>query len=253
MAGLRVNKGNNNNKKKKKKKHGDESITTIKSLPNELLVEILAKVASRSIFDLCKVKLCCKDFLYAAEDDYVYHHASMEKFALVPLPWFTGQGEFSFLKRCRESGNSKISYREGMVQYFRSSSLISGFENLKKAAMEGHNDAKYVYCMLLMCCEDEQERKRGFDLFCSLKASTCVARCRKRVRCYIRKMWLSNNPVVRNHNLSFCTTCQSGRMKKISTGWIGDGDGDDDANIGISCEYCRVDYELVLFCNMFQV
>ncbi|TKY54148.1 putative F-box protein [Spatholobus suberectus] len=176
MADLRVKKGSN------KKQHRDGSVTTIKSLPKELLVEIFAKVGTRSIFDLCMVKLCCKEFLRAAEDDYVYRHASMENFALVPLPWFTGEKESSFLKRCRESGNSEIAYREGMVQYFNSSKVESGLENLKKAALEGHDEAKYVYCMLLMCRQEEGERKQGFDVFCSLKASTCVWRCRKRFR-----------------------------------------------------------------------
>ena len=115
MADLRVKKGSN-------KKHGSVSVTTIKSLPKELQVEIFAKVATRSVFDHCMIKLCCKEFLRAAEDNYVYRHASMENFALVPLPWFKGNNkEFPFLKRCRESGNSEILYREGMLQYFTSS------------------------------------------------------------------------------------------------------------------------------------
>ncbi|XP_027368690.1 putative F-box protein At1g67623 [Abrus precatorius] len=242
MADLRVNKGSN------KKQHRHESVTAIKALPNELLVEIIAKVASRSIVDLCKVKLCCKEFLHAAEDDNVYHHASMEKFALVPLPWFTGEKESSFLKRCRENGNSEISYREGMVQYFSSLRVKSGLENLKNAAMEGLDEAKYVYCMLLMCSEDEGERKRGFDLYCTLKRSTCVRRCRKRVKSFIRSMWVNNKIVVRNHKLSLCSTCDGERLKKLSRRWsslVEDEDGD-----GISCEYCSADYELGLFCNM---
>lgn len=172
MAVLGVKKGIDH------KKHEHGSATTKKSLPKELLVEIFAKVGTRSIVDLCMVKLCSKDFLHAAEDNYVYRHASMENFALVPLRWFTSEKESSFLKRGKQSGNSEIAYREGMVQYFTSSMVESGLDNLKKAALEGHDEAKYVYCMLLMCREEERERKQGFDIFCSLKASRCVSRCR---------------------------------------------------------------------------
>ncbi|KAG5011129.1 hypothetical protein AAZX31_07G229700 [Glycine max] len=241
MADLRVKKGSN-------KKHGSVSVTTIKSLPKELQVEIFAKVATRSIFDHCMIKLCCKEFLHAAEDDYVYRHASMENFALVPLPWFTGNKESSFLKRCRESGNSEILYREGMLQYFTSSRVELGLKNLKEAALEGHDDAKYVYCMLLMCGEDEGQRKQGFDLFCSLKESTSVIRCRKRVKSFVRSMWLKNKP---NGKSSFCGsgTCDSERQKQLSKRWSSFEDKDG----GISCQRCGADHELGFFCNMFGV
>lgn len=209
VAGLGVKKRRN----EKQHKH-DGSFTTVKALPKDMLVEIFAKVATRSIFDHCMIKLCCKEFLHAAEDDYVYRHASMENFALVPLPWFTGNKESSFLKRCRESGNSEILYREGMVQYFTSSMMELGLKNLKEAALEGHHDAKYVYCMLLMCGEDELgERKQGFDLFCSLKASsTSLIRCRKRVKSFVQNIWVNNNPAIKDHkSSSFCCsgTCDS--------------------------------------------
>ncbi|XP_020228445.1 F-box protein At2g35280 [Cajanus cajan] len=237
-------------------KESNKKQRTIKSIPKELLVEILAKVGTRSIVDLCMVKPCCKEFLDAAEDDHVYRHVSMENFALVPLPWFTREKESSFLKRCRESGNSEIAYREGMVQCFSSSSTLKlGLQNLKKAMLEGHHEAKYVYCMLLMCGEDEGEREEGFRLFCSLEASTCVGRCRKRVKSFVRSVWVRNNPLLRNHNLSFCCsgTCGGERLKKLSTRWSWPQDDEDVASIGVSCQRCRTDHELGLFCNIFGV
>lgn len=262
MADLRVKHGSNKKQsKKQRKQRNNECPSIIRALPNELLVEILGKVASTSMFDLCKVKLSCKELLHVAEDDHVYHHASMEKFAMVPLPWFTGERESSFLKRCRESGNSEIRYREGMVQYFSSLRVRTGLENLKKAALEGHGEAKYVYAMLLMCCENEDERKEGFHLFRDLKrkmASSCgIGRCRKRVRSFIRSMWV-NNPVVRNRGLSLChsSMCDcSERMQRVARrrwSWLVEDEDDDDC-VGISCEYCDGDYELSLFCKMFEV
>ncbi|KAL2339036.1 hypothetical protein Fmac_013482 [Flemingia macrophylla] len=228
---------------------------TIECLPKELLVEIFAKVGTHSIVDLCMVKPCCKKFLDAAEDDHVYRHASTENFALMPLPWFTGEKESSFLKRCKESGNSEIAYREGMVQCFSSSSSVElGLQNLKRATMQHHPEAKYGYCMFLMCGEDEGERKEGFDLFCSLAASTCVERCRKRVKSFVQSMWVRSIPVLRNHKLSFCcsTTCNNETVKKLSERcrWLED---EDIANIGVSCQGCRADYEVAFFPKIFGV
>ncbi|KAK7264633.1 hypothetical protein RJT34_32242 [Clitoria ternatea] len=248
MVYLRVKRGRN----MKNHRHGD-TITTIKSLPTELLVEIIAKVASHSLIDLCNMKLCCKEFLHVAEDDYVYHHVSMEKFPLVPHGWFQGKRESFFLKRCGESGNSEMLYREGMVQYFSSLKLKRGLENLKKATIEGHDEAKYVYCMILMSGKGEDERKQGFDLLCSLKGYTCVRRCRKRVKSFIKSLWLNNKPVFANHKFSLLCrsgTCDGGKLKNVSrSSWVNYEDGND---IDGLCDYCSADYELGLFSKMFE-
>ncbi|AES92025.1 F-box plant protein, putative [Medicago truncatula] len=162
MASLRVKKEINKPKSRKNQK----PISLVKTLPNDLLVNNVAKVASRSMIDLCKIKLSCKEFLNASEDDYVYQHAAMDN-------------------RCRESGNLEIIYREGMVQYFSTLMVDLGLKNLKKTALEGHHEAKYVYSMLLMAnCDDDEGRKLGFDLFDELKNSTgiTIVGCRKRVK-----------------------------------------------------------------------
>lgn len=212
----------------------------------------MGKVASRSTLELFKIKLTCKELRDAADDDSVFQHASFDVLALVPLPWFKRQEELSFLKRCEKMGNLEILYREGMVQYFTS---LNGIHTLKKAALKGHHDAKYVYSMILMSSEDEAERSYGFDLFRSLKKSTCITRCRKRVKALIRSMWM-NNPVVPNpRRLSLCrsNTCDSvARLhEKLTTRrWSS---LDEDYDIVVSCEYCCGDYEFRLFSNMFRV
>lgn len=252
MALLRAKKEIN----KLKKKNNASPINIVKTLPNELLVEIIGKVASNSMADLCQMKLTCKDFLDASEDGYVYQHASMENFALIPLPWFTDEKETSFLRRCRENDNLEILYREGMVQYFSTSMVDLGFENLKKAALEGHHEAKYVYSMLLMAnCEDDEGRELGFDLFGELRNSTCnrmVARCRKRVKSFIKSMWLKNHVVVQNMSSCCCSDTCGGtdKLKRHST-WSAD-EVDNDG-VGFSCKYCDGNYELGLFANIFRI
>src|ERR1044072_5763668 len=61
-------------RRRSKRQHtrkGAYSVTTIKSLSRDLLVEVVATVASRSFIDLHIIKICCKDFLDATEDSYV--------------------------------------------------------------------------------------------------------------------------------------------------------------------------------------
>ncbi|RYR76377.1 hypothetical protein Ahy_A01g000967 [Arachis hypogaea] len=171
-------------KKKKKKQVGQDHVfpsscsfsSGIKFLPNELLVEIFGKVASQSIVDLCKVKLSCKEFLNAAENDHVYQRASMENFSLVPLPWFTEQKECWFLKRCRESGNLEIAYREGMVEYFSSGDVDRGLEKLKKAAMNGHDEGKFRFTITKISVHHEYcvrfTMNTVFGSFCTIQNSS---------------------------------------------------------------------------------
>ncbi|KAG5011128.1 hypothetical protein JHK87_019643 [Glycine soja] len=206
-----------------------------------------------STSDLCNVKQCCEEFLDAAEDDHVYQQASLEKFALAPLAWFTSDSESLFLKRCKETGNTEIVYREAMVEYFTSSRVESGLENLKKVAMEGHDEEKSA--CFFMCSEDEGEKKQGFDIFCSFKASTSIImKCRNRVKAFVQSMWVNNKAVIRNRKTSFCpsVTCNSERLNKLSR-WTSSSEDEEAGSNAISCECCRVDYELGLFCNIFGV
>ncbi|XP_061339023.1 putative F-box protein At1g67623 [Gastrolobium bilobum] len=173
----------------------------IKTLPAKLLLKIFEKVASHSIEDISNVKVSCKHFLNLAEHNSVYKHTSLEKFACLPMTSASAQRPFVhevindchgepdeeykgmfewvmtpnehynrdhqlyFLKRCRESDNPEILYREGIVQYYQQSccSLRDkvALENLNTAAQNGHDEAKYVYYMLLMIGNDQDEQNLG--------------------------------------------------------------------------------------------
>ncbi|RDY06515.1 putative F-box protein, partial [Mucuna pruriens] len=136
---MSISKTSNNNN------NGSSSSSTpapIEALPRDLLVKIIAKVASDSVADLRNVKMCCKHFLDAAEDECVWQQVSLDKFPLFPL----NPKALSFLKRCKESGNIESVYREGLEEYFSyPKGNISGLGHLKLAAQKGHTEAKYVY------------------------------------------------------------------------------------------------------------
>jgi len=106
--------------------------SSIKSLPNELLTEVLGHVASTSFTDLFNVKLSCKYFLEVAKDDYIFQRISLEKFPVVPLR--ISNEASSFFKRCEESGNPESLFRQGMIDYFSLAMIESGLEYLKRVA-----------------------------------------------------------------------------------------------------------------------
>ncbi|KAK4256623.1 hypothetical protein QN277_006326 [Acacia crassicarpa] len=239
MANLRVRKACSRRRRRRR------SSSAIKVLPKELLMEVLARVASGSVSDLYKAKVCCREFLHASDNDYVYEHVSLEKFPLIP--WFVTDKEFSFLKRCKESGNSESLYRDGMVEYFSSLNLNSGLESLRMASQKGHKDANYVYGMILICSDDEGERKQGLQLLRFLKMSKCIKRSRKRVKSFIWSMWVRNRLVRIPRPL-----CQFHTFQNVSRGWPSLNEEEDDG-IDVSCEYCIGDYELSLFCGLLRV
>jgi len=89
---------------------------TIQSLPRDLLIEVVATLASQSFHDIHHMKICCKDFLQATEENYVLQKVSLDNFSLVQ--WFPNDKALSFLKHCTESGNIEILFREGLREYF---------------------------------------------------------------------------------------------------------------------------------------
>ncbi|KAL4398523.1 hypothetical protein AHAS_Ahas01G0300400 [Arachis hypogaea] len=163
-----------------KKKNKPSSSSTIKSLPKELLVEIVASVASHSIIDLHNVKKSCKDFLEAAEDNYVYRRVSLDKFSFIPR--FSNDKELSFLKRCKENQNTESLYREGLRECLWNGNA-EGLRLLDMAAKEGHKEAKYVYGIILLYSsrQDEKLIELGLRHLRFLRESKCVVRTRKKM------------------------------------------------------------------------
>ncbi|XP_057969606.1 putative F-box protein At1g67623 [Malania oleifera] len=241
---------------------------TIKSLPEEMLTEVLARVASSSLTDLCNAKLSCRDFLGAADDNYIFEHASMEKFPVAP--WPVSEEASSFLRRCKECGNAEALYREGMVEYFSKMGVDSGLEYLKRAAEKGHVEASYVYGIILLCTGG-QPNQRSLELLSGItkslmvksrKSRTNIRECRRRIQAIIWSIWIKNYIIPpQMPRVDHAKTCmrkgkawQDCERPMIGTEWEEDreeeGGGDDDEAVG--CEACRWYYEVLSFCDMLR-
>ncbi|XP_057418890.1 uncharacterized protein LOC130713108 [Lotus japonicus] len=106
----------------------------IKLLPRDLLVEVIAKVASDSFIDLHTIKTCCKDFLDATDDSYVWQRVSLDKF---PLTQWSNDKASWFLSRCRDFVNIESLFRDGQREYFNyPHGKINSLEILKMTAQK---------------------------------------------------------------------------------------------------------------------
>ncbi|XP_057418889.1 uncharacterized protein LOC130713107 [Lotus japonicus] len=242
-------------RKRSKRQHtrkGAYSTTSIKTLPRDSLVEVVATVAAHSFVDLHTIKLCCKDFLDAAEDNYVWQRVSLDMFPLIQ--WFPNSKETSFLNRCRECGNIESLYREGLQKFFDypNGKINNGLEILKVAAEKGHNKAKYVYGMISLCSENDEVRKQGLEYMHFLRKLKCVVSCRKKVKQLLKSVWKNNVVLVRNSRplCNVNSTCKGWRVKKDR--WVLLDDDDDDGDMSL-CEYCRWDHEMESFYRLFNI
>ena len=213
----------------------------IKSLPKDLLTDVLARVASSSVADLFNVERSCKDLLEVGNDNYVLQHACMNSFHIAP-EWHRSDKASLFLRRCRESGNAEALFRQGMIEYFSLLETESGLVLLQRAAHKGHIEATYVVGILLLSLSrgDNRLRRQGLNLLSCLKRRRCfkVRECRKRVERVVSSLWIYNNVNVDTRTCNCWNTCRRG--------WEED-------NYGVTCsESCFWDREATLFCNLIR-
>ncbi|KAK9181592.1 hypothetical protein WN944_024730 [Citrus x changshan-huyou] len=132
---------------------------SIFSLPDELLSEILARVGACSLDDLLNAGLSCKLFNEIAFDKYVLRQASIEK--IPAMPWHKN---YSFLEKCRDSGNPEALYKQGVVEFFSYSNLEAGVAYLDIAAKSGHLGASYILGVIFLCKDDgEESNQKGMQ------------------------------------------------------------------------------------------
>ncbi|KAL9326316.1 hypothetical protein ACSQ67_006961 [Phaseolus vulgaris] len=109
------------------------SLIPIKSIPQDLLLNVVARVSSRSYIDHYNMKVCCRDFFIASKENYMWQQVSLEKFPLIP--WSHKEAFDSFMQSCKESGNIEALYRVGL-QELKSfvGDIEKGMKGLKMAA-----------------------------------------------------------------------------------------------------------------------
>nr|XP_043608534.1 putative F-box protein At1g67623 [Erigeron canadensis] len=214
------------------------------SLPEDLLIDVLGRVASSSFTDLFNAKLCCRDFLGAAEDESIFQHVSIDKFPVIH--WFPPSNELLlFLNRCIDKGNPEAMFRQGMIEFFSLARIETGLEYLKKASEKGHVEATYVYGMILLS-RGGQSSQQGLNILNSMKISRSkylkIRECRAKIKAVIREMWI-NNSISLNEVGCNCEERNKIYIKKRKF------DEEEDIDV-LSCDACGWYREVISFCKI---
>ncbi|KAI3817481.1 hypothetical protein L1987_11273 [Smallanthus sonchifolius] len=188
----KINAGNTSTKRRRRRQ---QQRPVVGSLPGDLLIDVLARVASSSFTDLFNAKLSCRDFLGAAEDEFIFQHVSIDKFPVIH--WFPPSDELlSFLNQCIDKGNPEAMFRQGMIEFFSLARIETGLEYLKRASEKGHAEATYVYGMILLS-RGGQSSQQGLNILNSMKVTRSkylkLRECRAKIKAILREMWINNS------------------------------------------------------------
>ncbi|EOY22887.1 hypothetical protein QQP08_010160 [Theobroma cacao] len=224
-------------KVKKRRKSKTNLFPNIFSLPNELMTEVLARVAAYSFHDFFDVKLSCKVFHQIADDKYILQHVSLEKFPVTP--WCSTKQSF-FLEKCKRSGHPEALYREGVVEHFSFARVEEGLNCLNSAAKVGHLGASYVLGVILLCTEEPDQEQDGRRLLKLEKSKKGVRESRKKLNDTIRNIWLNN---LLEGKPNCCPMRDQHRRRR---GWPSDNEDD------VDCEACGCDLEVIFVCNLLR-
>ena len=86
------------------------NLNLFESLPTELLILIVERVASYSLEDLVSVKLCYRFLNEVGNERFVYQKVTLASFPTEPK-WTTNQHVVSFMNICIASENLEDLYR----------------------------------------------------------------------------------------------------------------------------------------------
>lgn len=237
---------------KRARKGRETNKAGIKSLPSELMLEIIAKVASTSLTDLFNVKLSCKYFLGLAKDDYIFQHVTLMELKL----WRDGVEYLNLLKRCLECENPDALFKEGLYGYIAGKNQELGLRYLKKAYEKGHVEATYVYGIILIC-SGGQFKQQGLEILSSLinckLGGSRIEECRRTIENHMQCLWKINRIVPNQESYFHCNNCKKvpdfSGMKTVAC-VKGDYILDEDGKF-MCCDYRRCEHEATLFCNRF--
>lgn len=148
----------------KKARTMKKSTTTpsfIQSLMDDLLVEILTKVASHSFHDPYSEKMVCNKFNQLTKNDRIFEHINIRIFEMVNLltSWSRDEKVFNFLKSCRECNNFEALYSQKMRCYFGYNNSELGIKSLKTVIPKDYQAATYIYGVILVCHGGMKKRK----------------------------------------------------------------------------------------------
>ncbi|KAF2558521.1 hypothetical protein F2Q68_00013694 [Brassica cretica] len=133
------------------------NFSLLESLPRDLRVEILSRVASSSREDIRNCLTLSKRISTSVVDDQVFKRLNLRPQAMIPL--VTYEGYYQLMEKCLKSGNPVAHYIEGIKLYFVQESTTMGLFHLQKSAEGLYDNATYLYGILMLFTGNRVEGK----------------------------------------------------------------------------------------------
>ncbi|KAF8096419.1 hypothetical protein N665_0309s0045 [Sinapis alba] len=131
------------------------NLSQLESLPQDLLGEILSRVASSSREDIRNCLTVSRTISEAVQDDRVFKNLSLRQQAMNPLSTY---GRYhQLMERCLRSENPAAHFIEGIKHFFVQDSTTMGLFHLKKSSEGSYDNGTYLYGLLLLCTGNRQE------------------------------------------------------------------------------------------------
>ncbi|KAF2588537.1 hypothetical protein F2Q70_00039153 [Brassica cretica] len=131
------------------------SLSLIESLPQELLAEILARVASSSVEDISHCLTVSRTISSAVQDDHVIKRLNLRPQAMNPMLTFHRYQHL--MVKAINSDNPAAHYTEGIKQFFTYDNRTIGLLHLKKSAGGSYDNGAYLYGILMSCMGNIEE------------------------------------------------------------------------------------------------
>ncbi|KAI4382814.1 hypothetical protein MLD38_008727 [Melastoma candidum] len=185
----------NEGRKRKRVCIEDEPSSNVNKLPTEMVVDILANVAADSFDAFFSAKQCCKFFVRASEDDFIYKRLTLN--VLPDKLWWTPKKAKALVRRCISCGNAEALYWQGLFEFFSTLNLDEGINLIREAAREGDVGALYILGVIYVCSDDAQLKRGGGEILKKVHREGKVSECREKFQRVIESMWMNNRSIFR--------------------------------------------------------
>lgn len=148
-----------------KKKHhhlksmaAHDNLSLLESLPQDLLGEILSRVASSSRQELSQCLTVSKTVSAASQDYRVLRSLRLRHQSMLPL--ITYERYNNLMEKCLQHGNPVAHYIEGVKLLFVQGSTLMGMFHLRKSAEGKYDNGTYLYGILMLLMGKRREGRR---------------------------------------------------------------------------------------------
>ncbi|XP_054797545.1 uncharacterized protein LOC129302664 [Prosopis cineraria] len=222
------------------------------ALPNDVIIVILEKVASQSLWSLRQLRRTCRELRVLAVHEAIYPVAATDQIPLM----LEDQNHHArlFIKRCFDAGNLETIFYIGIVNFFwRGKDAFFGWTNLVRVARSGLRKAMYV-CVMLSFINGRMHRAgvepEMIRFWQTLREEKEIQVCRLQVQGII--MFLSiglRHGVVQKSLASVCSKPDCDWSSMYYPGDVVTIMDEAPWNDGTICEECRLDIEMQWVCE----